>query len=506
MSEARVLIAGAGPTGLVLAIWLTHFGIRVRIVDKTAEAGTTSRALIVHARTLEFYRQIGLADAIVGAGVTFAAINLWVGGKHAARIELGDLGAGISPFPFILILPQDRHEQLLIEHLAGLGIEVERRTELLGFDDRGDHIEARLLRPDGTTEICLTDYIAGCDGAHSKVRETLGTGFPGGTYANLFYVADIESSGPIFNGELHAVLSAREFLAAFPMQGEGRARLVGMVPPDAENRPVTLAWNDVSLRLRQNLALVVEKMHWFSIYRVHHRVAAHFAKDRAFLAGDAAHLHSPVGGQGMNTGIGDAINLAWKLAWVLHGRADPRLLETYEPERIAFARRLVETTDRAFVVATSASPAARFMRLHIVPHVVPVLARLQAVRRFAFRTLSQTSLNYRGSPLNRGTAGEVAGGDRLPWVPPAGTAPDNFATLRTLDWQVHVYGTPDPALATACANHGLALHTLAWSPAAARAGLQENAAYVVRPDGYVALAGAEPGSLTALFTEWGLRQ
>ena len=158
---------------------------------------------------------------------------------------------------------------------------------------------------------------------------------------------------------------------------------------------------------------------------------------------------------------------------MLHGRAAPRLLDTYEPERIAFARRLVDTTDRAFSVVTSNGPIARFVRLNIVPHLVPALMRLNAVRRFAFRTLSQTELNYRPSPLSRGTAAPLAGGDRLPWAPTSGTpeAPNNFAPLQALDWQVHTYGTPNPALASLCEGSGLALHTFPWRAEAGKNGL-----------------------------------
>src|SRR5262249_31288439 len=170
------------------------------------------------------------------------------------------------------------------------------------------------------------------------------------------------------------------------------------------------------------------------------------------LLGDAAHIHSPVGGQGMNTGIGDAVNLAWKLAAVLHRRIDDRTLETYEPERIAFAQRLVATTDQAFTGVTSSTAIARALRLHVVPFLWPPFLRLNAFRRIAFRTISQTAVNYRGSALSEGYAGDVHGGDRLPWVPldSSGARTDNFAPLTSLEWQVHVYGRAAPELRASC--------------------------------------------------------
>src|SRR5947207_5429691 len=174
----------------------------------------------------------------------------------------------------------------------------------------------------------------------------------------------------------------------------------------------------------------VERVHWFSTYRVHHRVADRFFEGRAFIVGDAAHVHSPVGGQGMNTGIGDAANLAWKLAAVLRGRAHAAVLDSYEPERIAFANRLVATTDQAFTGVTSRGAIARSVRLGIAPRVLPALFTIPAFRRLMFRTVSQTAVHYRDSALSEGSAGDVHGGDRLPWVPPReGADDDHFSAL-----------------------------------------------------------------------------
>jgi FAD binding domain len=211
---------------------------------------------------------------------------------------------------------------------------------------------------------------------------------------------------------------------------------------------------------RDWLRIDVKRVNWISTYRVHHRVADHFRKGCAFLLGDAAHIHSPVGGQGMNTGIGDAVNLAWKLAAVLQGRAHASILDSYEPERIAFARRLVATTDRAFTGVTSPGAVARRVRLNIVPLLMRPLFEVAAVRRIMFRTISQTAVNYRGSSLSEGRAGPVHGGDRLPWVKvdSSGVDDDNFSPLASLDWQVHVYGDIAPKLQAVCRERKLPLH------------------------------------------------
>jgi 2-polyprenyl-6-methoxyphenol hydroxylase-like FAD-dependent oxidoreductase len=310
---------------LVLAVWLTRLGVRVRIVDKTAGPGTTSRALAVQARTLELYRQIGLADTVVEGGRKAIAANLWVAGRRTARAVFGDMGAGLSPYPYALIFPQDEHEDLLISRLAKAGVNVERRTELQDFVASADSIVARLKRPDGSMEKCAAAYLAGCDGAHSTTRDTLNITFSGGTYEHLFYVADVEASGVALNGEIHVGLDKTDFLAVFPLKGERRARLVGAVRDIAKQKPEDLSWEDVSQHVIGWMDIDVARVNWFSTYRVHHRVADRFHVGRAFLLGDAAHIHSPVGGQGMNTGIGDAVNLAWKLAAVLQGHP-PRQL------------------------------------------------------------------------------------------------------------------------------------------------------------------------------------
>jgi 2-polyprenyl-6-methoxyphenol hydroxylase-like FAD-dependent oxidoreductase len=504
MTDRLVLIIGAGPTGLVLALWLTRLGVRVRIIDKTAEPGTTSRAVAVQARTLELYRQVGLADAVVEAGVKVAAANLWVRGAKAARLPLGRMGEGLSPFPYALTYPQDAHERLLIDRLGALGVTVERRTELVRFEQHPESVRAVLKRPDGSEEICEAAYLAGCDGAHSAVREALATGFPGGTYSGLFYVADVDAAGPAADGEIHVDLEEADFLAVFPLKGTGRLRLIGPVSWEPEREHRDLTFDDVGERAIRNLKLAIAKVNWFSTYRVHHRVAARFCAGRAFLLGDAAHVHSPVGGQGMNTGIGDAVNLAWKLAAVVNGNAGDELLTTYELERIDFARRLVATTDRAFTLVTKQGVLARWVRTRLVPRISPWMFRFAAVRRFMFRTVSQTGVNYRNSPLSVGAAGAVRAGDRLPWVEtePGG---DNFAPLASLTWQVHVYGEPRQGLAEVCAELQLPLHAFPWRPQMQRAGLRRAAVYLVRPDGYIALADphADPKRLRDYFNAAG---
>ena len=498
-ADPAVLIAGAGPTGLNLALWLTRLGIRVRIIDKNADAAPFSRALGVQARTLELYSQLGdLADEVVAKGVEVQGINLWSRGRKRARVPFKSVGEDLSPFPFVLTFAQDQHERLLIDRLAALGVNVERSTELVRFDQNERCVNAVLQRPDGSEERFEAVYLAGCDGARSAVRETMGAGFGGGTYSHLFYVADIDATGPSVDSDIHVELDEADLLAIFPMSGQNRIRIVGTIREDTVKDERTFGFDDVSRRPIEQMKLNILRVNWFSTYRVHHRMADRFHDRRAFLLGDAAHIHSPVGAQGMNTGIGDAVNLAWKLADVLNGRAKPDLLETYALERMAFARRLVATTDRVFTIASKPGRAARIVRIDIVPRLLPLLFRFRFMRRFLFRTVSQIEIRYPKSPLSAGKAGGVRGGDRLPWVrTEAGV--DNFASLRKLAWQVHVYGEPPANLAGVCAELGIAFTVFEWKSEMKKAGLGRGALYLIRPDGYVALAdpGGDPVRLRA---------
>lgn len=502
MTPARILIVGAGPTGLVLALWLARSGVRARVIDRADGPGEASRAIAVQARVLEFYRQLGFADEVVAGGIQVEELALRAGGHAVFRAPLGNFGRGMSPYPFVLSFPQDDHERLLLKHLERAGVTVERRTELTGLTQRADRVVATLKTPTGS-ETVEAEYVCGCDGAHSAVRRGLGVGFPGGRYDQVFFVADTDATGEMAAGSLNPCLSPDGFTLVIPVRSTGRVRLIGIVP-EAHQAQEHIAWDDVAPAAIRTTGLTVAKVHWYSTYRIHHRVANAFRVGRAFLAGDAGHIHSPAGGQGMNTGIGDAVNLAWKLAAVAQGRAASVLLDTYEPERIAFARRLIATTDWLFQLIAARSWLGWVFRGMVLPRVLPLAFRVPAVQWFAFRTVSQILIDYRPSRLSSGAAGRVRGGDRLPWIPLPGG--DNFEPLNSLDWQVHVHGSAGAELRSAVARTGVPLHAFGWSDAAAAAGLARDAAYLVRPDGHVAHAGpqADAARFARVLTEWGV--
>jgi 2-polyprenyl-6-methoxyphenol hydroxylase-like FAD-dependent oxidoreductase len=399
------------------------------------------------------------------------------------------MGMNVSPFPYLLFCSQDVHESFLVEELNKLGVCIERETELLSFRQDTESVQAEIKSPHGR-ETVTTKYLVGADGAHSSVRHGLGIEFPGGTYQQVFFVADVAATGAMAEGGVQVSVSPKDFCIVMPIQTRDSIRLTGLVPPEAEHKE-KISYDDVAPAVRTNTKLDVKNINWFSSYHVHHRVASHFHQGRVFLAGDAGHIHSPAGGQGMNTGLGDAINLAWKLADVLRGRCSPKVLESYEIERISFAKVLVASTDTAFRFIASRTWAGSIFRAYLLPTLLSLLVRFPAFVRLAFRTVSQTRIHYRMSPLSKGCAGTVSAGDRLPWV--RFGEHDNYMSLQNLDWNIHVYGRARPELTQLAKGRGVALHTFAFDSSVRAKGLAENAIYLIRPDGHVAFAGPPQG-------------
>jgi 2-polyprenyl-6-methoxyphenol hydroxylase-like FAD-dependent oxidoreductase len=418
MSYTPVLIAGAGPTGLMLANQLARHGVHFRLVDGKSGPTRESRALGVQARTLELYAALGLADAAVAQGRPTEAVNLYVGQRRVQRLPLGDLGRARTAFPYLLILEQSRNEALLQARLRAAGHDADWGCTLEHFEPRADGVDATLRHADGHAEALHCDWLVGCDGARSAVREGLGLEFAGGTYENAFYVADTAIDWALPYGEVTVCLSHETFVLFFPMPGgERRYRVIGVLPPHAGTQVSDLRFEDIETAVRRQMDITVDfsDTAWFSAYRVHHRCVERLSVGRCLLAGDAAHVHSPVGAQGMNTGLQDACNLGWKLALVADGRTDVALLDSYHAERWPVAQRLLHTTDNAFRLVVGRQPLLRWLRLNLVPPVAARALGRPAVRRWVFGTVSQIGLAYHDSPLAQGR-GRLAGraGERLP--------------------------------------------------------------------------------------------
>jgi len=326
--------------------------------------------MAVQARTLEIYSKLGLAERALELGRRGNGGNMWADGRKTARIPLGEIGQGMSPFPFILMLGQDDNERMMGEHLRNWRLAVQWNTELTALEQTPGQVTATIRQPDGSTRKVAAAYVAGCDGGRSAVRELSRITFPGAPYEHVFFVADTEATGPMVPEELNVYLWRDGFHLLFPMRGKDRWRAIGILPKHLRGRD-NLTWEEVIPHVRREAGadLDFKSCDWFSTYRIHHRAAEKFRDRRCFLLGDAAHVHSPAGGQGMNTGLQDAYNLAWKLALVVKGQAGASLLDTYEQERIPVAQRLLSTTDRIFTLLVSDSWIAGLLRTKIVARV-----------------------------------------------------------------------------------------------------------------------------------------
>jgi 2-polyprenyl-6-methoxyphenol hydroxylase-like FAD-dependent oxidoreductase len=501
--DTDVLVVGAGPTGLMLANQLARRGVRILIIDRHAGPSLQTRALGVQARTLEIYSHLGIVDHALELGKRTAGANMWANGRRAARVPLGDIGRDLSPYPYVLILGQDDNERLLGEALRNRGIAVQWNTELVGLTQQADQVTARLKSSDGSIREVTAAWIGGCDGAHSAVRELNTIAFEGAPYEHVFFVADTQATGPMVKDELNVYLWHDGFHLFFPMRGTDHWRVVGIVPPEMRARSdLTFETVVPSMRKEAGSGLSFQECSWFSTYRIHHRRAGRFRDRRCFLLGDAAHIHSPVGAQGMNTGLQDAYNLAWKLALVVSERASAALLDTYSDERIPVARQLLSTTDRAFSLVVSDTRLAGLIRTRVIAKVLAFAMKIERVRRLAFRTISQIGIRYPQSPLSQALPGLPAtapqAGDRFPWMrlalAPGGPAEDLFQKLDDTQFNLIVIGQPAPARIEGFDD---LLRILAIPDDAAnnrelaRVGIPRPSFYLLRPDGHVGLAGIQ---------------
>ena len=415
--QTDVLIVGAGPTGLSLARQLTRFGVDFCMVDKREGTTPHSKAIGVQARTLEIYDQIGLAGRLIGEGWIANKARLIGGGEIRAEIDFMGFGSGMSPFPFLLVLEQGIHERLVYEDLIRVGRDVRWLTEMLVFESSDDGVAAH-LRSNGEVETIDAKYLVGCDGAHSPVRRALGLKFEGSTFERLFYVADVELDWHFPHDALHVNLGNDTLTAFFPMVGERRWRIVGTFPEGHDKEAGEIPFDEIEQQVTRDTSLKfdIAKVNWFSVYKVHSRAVERFSSGRCFLAGDAAHIHTPAGAQGMNTGIQDGYNLAWKLAQVIKHGAPPSLLETYNEERLPNAHRLLKTTDRFFDFAASDEWLISFLRKNVFPYVANLALSFDSVRHIVFPLISQIGINYRDSSLSQNAgAFDVQAGDRMPW-------------------------------------------------------------------------------------------
>ena len=496
--HTEVIIVGAGPTGLALACQLIRYGIGFVIIDAAEGIAPFSKAIGVQARTLEIHEQIGLAASAVERGTIAQGARLVEGGEVRGEVALAEIGKGLSAYPYLLLLEQDKHQQLLNDYIEAAGEQVAWQSALEGFtqDDRG--VVARVASGAGDSRTVATihsKYLVGCDGAKSLVRHTLGLTFEGSTFDRLFYVADVQVAWKFSHEFVHICFAENTLTAFFPMRGEQRWRIVGTFPEDTDKREGEVLYEEIERQIAADTKLDVQISHvnWFSVYKVNTRRVNRFQSGRCFVAGDAAHIHSPAGAQGMNTGIQDAYNLAWKLALVLRGKAGAGLLETYDEERAKNAKHLLATTDRMFEFGAGDEWFLVFFRSHILPHIADKVLHVEKVRHFIFELVSQTGINYRGCALSRHDGGlnlKVRPGDRMPYFLVDGASV--YDRLRLPVFHLLMFGdaSGDEHAAQALHECGdgewIDCHALALTPQAQEAfGSREPFEVLLRPDNYI---------------------
>lgn len=500
-----ILIVGAGPTGLVLAIWLKKLNpsISLRIISKASGPGTTSRAIVVHARTLEFYRQLGVADDLINAGVILDQVLIWRQGVRRGRLPISEIGAGRTKYPFMLSVIQEVHEKILLKHLQRLGVDVDWEHELQDIAQFPTNV---LVTINGSKY--QYSYVAGCDGAGSTVRTKSNLHMSGGVYPHQFFVADVRVDETAETAAINLAPDKQMMAVFIRLTEPGHCRIIGsFIAPEAVKEP---NFEHVRGAVKAAASLDVHKVEWFSVYRVRHAVSEKFRERRVLLAGDAAHQHSPVGGQGMNTGIGDASNLAWKLASVYAGSAPDELLDTYNEERIKLAEGLVNTTDKAFTLFADEGWAGWLFRGFIFPFVMPLMWKIPPVQAKVFQTVSQIGAGYPDSSLN-GLGSPCSGielraGQRLPWV--SGGDMDTHDPLPFPRWHIVRFVERADEKSTAAIGRNVPIRTYEYVEEAGAKGFVRDKAYLVRPDGHVALVldGVQDKQLGDYLERWGVNR
>ncbi len=393
------LVVGAGPVGLAMASELARHGLSCRIIDQGEGPSVWSKAQVLHARTLECFQDMGLVDAVIARGRQIGGARIMTPAlERIARVELGGID---SPYPYLLSLSQRETELVLAEHIERAhGVRIERKVKLGGFTQDDSGVVATLEHADGWVEEVRVPYLLGCDGAHSTVRKTLNLPFEGSTYDARLIQADVRVDLPVavHDDELAIFLGPKGMLGFFPLPGDKRFRLLTFLDP-GDDRPVALLTFQALLAERGPAGASLGDPAWMIDFRIHCRLVPHYRVGRAFLAGDAAHIHSPAGGQGMNMGIQDAYNLAWKIALVARGVAKDTLLDSYEAERRPVAEATLRSTDtgtRAFQAALAMkNPLAIGLRNHFMSFVTS----LGFVKERAGRTVSQIEVGYPKSPI-----------------------------------------------------------------------------------------------------------
>jgi 2-polyprenyl-6-methoxyphenol hydroxylase-like FAD-dependent oxidoreductase len=422
MAEIDVLIVGAGPTGLTLALELASSqspSLSFRIIESTTTRSDKSRALVLHPRTLELLARHGIVEKFLSRGTFNEAIRFFANKKFAYELDIREIGPADTRFGRPLMISQAQTEAVLEERLRELGVVVERGAKAENVVQDEDGITASLKSSDGkngqTEEEVKCRYIVGCDGAHSIVRKSAGMKYEGGVYQQDFILADVHMKWE--QRDCLSIFLGQGFMGVFPMK-DGVFRLIVNRAQESgkDDEPTLKDFQDVMKDLVSGESELYDPV-WVTRFRLHHRMVDNYRKGRYFVAGDAAHIHSPAGGQGMNTGMQDAVNLGWKLARVIRGEKEDSFLDTYNIERQKVGLKLLHGTDRLFEMMATSNPVWLYLRNTLLPWIMPWVMRNPSTRAERFRFISQLGIRYRNSPIVGQAStwkGTLRGGDRAP--------------------------------------------------------------------------------------------
>jgi 2-polyprenyl-6-methoxyphenol hydroxylase-like FAD-dependent oxidoreductase len=412
-----VLIIGAGPSGLMMAAQLLRYGIQPLIIDSRQGPTSHSKALAVQARSMEIYRQLGIVDKVLAGGKPGKGIAFYDDGQPGAELRLDEVGDVDTLYPYVFMYPQSSNERVLLDYLTLNCCPVYWNTTLTSLSQTA-HLATAVVESGGTPQTITADWVIGADGAHSPVRKSLAIPFNGDTYKSLFYLIDGKISEKFDVDLIRVFLSDKGLAGFFPMPDDGYYRIIGNMPEGMDGEDKQLQLEEILPSLSEIVGheVKIADCRWLITYKLHHRIADNFRQQSCFLIGDAAHIHSPVGGQGMNTGLQDAYNLAWKLAAVINKKASVQLLDSYAAERMPVAKNLLKTTDRAFNFTMSKSIVSRIFKKYIMSRLLHFMWGKASVRKFFFLTVSQTGITYRDSKLSLhlSQAKNIKAGDRLP--------------------------------------------------------------------------------------------
>jgi 2-polyprenyl-6-methoxyphenol hydroxylase-like FAD-dependent oxidoreductase len=409
--NSDVIVVGAGPVGLVAGCELARRGVRVRVIDKLAQPTDQSRAIAVHARSLDMFDRMGIVDDMLSTGVKAVAMQMHAGGRDLFRVPFDEVD---SAFPFTLTTAQTETERVLAERLQSFGVTVERGVDLVALtqDDETVHLS---LHKGESTEQASASWVIGADGAHSTARKLVGTKLAGSFVGERFLLGDVDAEHQLDRDDMHTFFSPEGPVVVLAMR-EGRMRFLAELH-DAPGTPLNLYPTQGELQEildRRIGGIRVVHSHWLTSFEIRHARVPAYRWGRVFLAGDAAHIHSPAGGQGMNTGMQDAFNLAWKLSAAIKGDAGDTLLNSYQAERAPIAEGVITFTNRLTKAGTLSGVPRR-----IRDAVVQVLSRVPAVRKIMAETVEEVNVGYPRSPIAVGSRlkhARVAAGQHVPHV------------------------------------------------------------------------------------------